>query len=347
MGFKISNIFNYLIDYEIPKDALKETMMEAVTIDNSEIHDVSLETILHKEHEEQLHPKHFQTKRPADRREKVRDRKVEVETKSIPDYISITLKGLILTSRIEKEDIDFLIVASKYSDFRHPFTAGTVQDTMELKPSLFTFDLQGSDDIFLKAMEFSSSLLDGVKYNKGVIIFADELYNIAKFRNRRIPDDYFDIASALLVAHDDEAGIQAVNYWSEGHRARYHILGEDGILDESHFYYMSGEDMQKYISSISDSHIEDTLAEANLSINDISLFYINSPSSRIVSKVLVSKGVPIEKIIYQKGDKSMLSKFYPFMIDHTIKRKAVKAGDYIFISSFGRGLTYGNMIIKM
>jgi len=352
MGFKITHTFNYLIEQEIPKESMKEFLMEAVSNDDTDEERDNMRSVFEEQEnlvQKEIRAEHVEKKRAGcnDRRGSIVDRKVEVDNQSIPDYIAITLKGLFFVSGIAKEDIDFLIVASKYSDFRHPFTAGTIQDTMGLNKSLFTFDLQGSDDIFLKTMEFSSGLLDGDKYKKGVILFTDELYEIAKFKNRRIPDNYLDIDSAILMEYSEDSGIEGVKYWSEGNRARYHVLDENGKLDENHFYYMSGDDMQRYISSINDDYIEVTLEEAGLQISDISLFFINSPSARIISKVLVSKGVPIEKVISEKRNKTMLAKFYPCMIDNAKKHGAIKEGDYIFLSSFGRGLSYGNMILKV
>jgi len=353
MGFKITHTFNYLIEQNIPKESMKEYLMEAVSNNDTQEGKNSMQSILQFQEElvqKEIRAEHVDEKKfnkSNDRRGSIVDRKVEVDTQSISDYVAITLKGLLFVSKIDKSEIDFLIISSKYSDFRHPFTAGTVQDTMQLKESLFTFDLQGSDDIFLKTIELASGLLDGNKYKKGIVIFTDELYEIAKFKNRRIPDNYIDIDSAILMEYSENYGIESVKYWTEGNRARYHVMDKNGNLDEDHFYYMSGDDMQRYISSINDDYIEATLEEANLKISDIALFFINSASHRIISKVLVSKGAPIEKIISEKRTKTMLAKFYPCMIDNAKKHGAIKDGDYIFVSSLGKGLSYGNMIIKI
>ena len=330
MGFIIKNIFNYHIQESLPNEAVKEIMMQNIALESSHANsDTSFETSNER------------------RSTTIIDRKVEVDTETIPDYITSSVKQLIMNSHIEKEDIDFLIVASKYADYRHPFVAATVQDTLGLKRSILTFDLNGSDDIFLKAMEFSSSLLDGKRYKQGVVVFTDELYEVAKFKNRRIKDNFVDITSAILIEHSSECGIESVQYWTEANRARYHVLDESGSIDTSNYYYMSGEDIQKNISSINHDTIDEILTEANLTVADISLFFINTSQEYLVSIIQRYKNIPEEKIIWESAEKSMLSKFYPVMIQAKLQEGVIKRGDHILLSSFGQGLSYGSMIIKI
>ena len=326
MGFVIKDIVSIHMNEAIPEHALKEIMMQNITNDSGDNETLNATN---------------------ERRSNVIDRKVEVNTETIPDYIATTVQNLILQSSISIDEIDFLIVASKYADYRHPFVAATVQDTLELKKSIFTFDLHGSDDIFLKAIQFSSSLLDGSKYKQGIVVFTDELYEIAKFKNRRIQDDFVDITSAMLLEYSSDSGVEAVQYWNEGNRARYHVLNENGEVDTSSYHYMSGEDMQKNISSINHDNIDEILAEAGLTVSDISLFFINTSQEYLISIIQRYKNIPENKIIWENETKGMLSKFYPVMIQEKLKEGIIKKGDYILLSSFGQGLSYGSMILKI
>ncbi len=346
MGFIIKDSFSYLIEDNLPIENLREILMEAPSIEEYNIQETSIKKITQEQNHELIVNKRSHNQRKED---KPSGRLIiDLDDHlTISDYTSIALKGLIAKTGINTEEIDFLITASKYSDYRHPFTTATVHDTMKLKESMFTFDLQGGDDLFIKSMEFCSGLLNNDRYKKGIIIYADQLYKLSKYNNENLIDNYIDLATAVLLEKDDESGIASVNYWTEGHRAKYHIIDKNGKVNCEQSFYMSGDDMQRTISSINDAYVKKTIKDAGLNVDDIKLFFINTNCNQIVSKVLLLNDIPIEKIIHDNGDRTLLSKFYPLMINHIKNLKGLKKGDYIFISSFGKGLSYGNMVIKI
>ena len=110
---------------------------------------------------------------------------------------------------------------------------------------------------------------------------------------------------------------------------------------------MDGKEVFKFAVSKVPEVIQEVLEQAGKSKEEIRYYMLHQANSRIVSSVAKHMKEPLEKFpmnIENLGNTSSASN--PILLDEWKKKERLKAGDWIILSGFGGGLTYGASLLK-
>ncbi|MDO6994425.1 beta-ketoacyl-ACP synthase III [Brachyspira innocens] len=254
------------------------------------------------------------------------------------------------------EDADAVIVATSTKSYTFPSTAGLIQKAFNIKNSCLSFDISAACSGYIYALNTAASLIESGECKKVLIIAAEKCSDILNWEDRSTAILFGDgVSSALLEASDDGKGIIATDIGSESNPDILIVKGggsvspitEDNVLDKTNTIYMEGTEVFKKAVKTFDYTINKTVKNANLQLKDLSLVITHQANTRIMNAVAKTLSLTDDKFyvnIQKYGNTSAASVGIAFT--EAFENGVIKEGDYVLLTAFGAGLTWGSTLIK-
>ena len=262
----------------------------------------------------------------------------------------------IKNAKINKEDIDMIILATTTADYIAQGAACIVQNKLGLK-KIPCFDLNAACTGFIYGLEVAYSLVKSGLYKNILVIGAETLSRIVDMQNRNTCVLFGDGAAAAIVGEVEKGyGFLGFSIGAEGEDNMILKVpaggskkpnNEETIKNRENFVIMKGQDVFKFAVSTLPKVTSDALEKAKLKVNDLSMVFPHQANLRIIESAAKRMKFPLEKFymnLSRYGNTSSAS--VGIALGEAIEKGLVKKGDNIALTGFGGGLTYGSTIIK-
>ncbi|MEI0528214.1 beta-ketoacyl-ACP synthase III [Brachyspira intermedia] len=286
----------------------------------------------------------IEERRIADKKESTGDMAVKAVSK-------LKDKGAVI------EDADAVIVATSTKSYTFPSTAGLVQKAFNIKNSCLAFDISAACSGYIYALNTAASLIESGECKKVLIVAAEKCSDILNWEDRTTAILFGDgVSSALLEASsDDSKGIISTDIGSEPNDEILIVKGggsvnpitEENVEDNTNTITMAGTEVFKKAVKTFDETINKTVKNADLELKDLSLIITHQANTRIMNAVAKTLGLNDDKFyinIQKYGNTSAASVGIAFT--EAFESNAIKDGDYVLLTAFGAGLTWGSTLIK-
>lgn len=243
-------------------------------------------------------------------------------------------------SKIDKEDIDMIIVATSSPEKISPSTACSINQKLDIKRNIPSFDINAVCSGFVYAITLGSSFISSGGY-KNIMIIASEAYSKHTDFNDQHSVFFGDGAGAIIIGEAEKGWIfSKINSNGSG-------TGMTGFTMPLHGpFVMRGKEVWDQALLVLPESIKEVLKETNLEISDIKMVIPHQPSINILKIIAEKNEIPFSKV------KTVMDKYaniagssIPIALDEAIKNKEVKKGDKILLSAIGSGWTWGSLII--
>ena len=254
------------------------------------------------------------------------------------------------------EDCDAVIVATSTKSYTFPSTAGLVQKAFNIKNSCLAFDISAACSGYIYALNTASSLIESGECKKVLIIAAEKCSDILNWEDRTTAILFGDgVSSALLEASDEDKGIISTDIGAEANEEILIVKGggsvspitEENVEDKTNTIKMAGTEVFKKAVTTFDNTIRKTVKDAGLELTDLSLIITHQANTRIMNAVAKNLGLSDDKFyinIQKYGNTSAASVGIAFT--EAFDSNVIKEGDYVLLTAFGAGLTWGSTLIK-
>ena len=262
----------------------------------------------------------------------------------------------IKNAKINKEDVDMIILATTTADYIAQGAACIVQNKLGLK-KIPCFDLNAACTGFIYGLEVAYSLVKSGLYKNILVIGAETLSRIVDMQNRNTCVLFGDGAAAAIVGEVEKGyGFLGFSIGAEGEDNMILKVpaggskkpnNEETIKNRENFVIMKGQDVFKFAVSTLPKVTSDALEKAKLKVNDLSMVFPHQANLRIIESAAKRMKFPLEKFymnLSRYGNTSSAS--VGIALGEAIEKGLVKKGDNIALTGFGGGLTYGATIIK-
>ena len=262
----------------------------------------------------------------------------------------------IKNAKINKEDVDMIILATTTADYIAQGAACIVQNKLGLK-KIPCFDLNAACTGFIYGLEVAYSLVKSGLYKNILVIGAETLSRIVDMQNRNTCVLFGDGAAAAIVGEVEKGyGFLGFSIGAEGEDNMILKVpaggskkpnNEETIKNRENFVIMKGQDVFKFAVSTLPKVTSDALEKAKLKVNDLSMVFPHPANLRIIESAAKRMKFPLEKFymnLSRYGNTSSAS--VGIALGEAIEKGLVKKGDNIALTGFGGGLTYGSTIIK-
>lgn len=255
-------------------------------------------------------------------------------------------------------DADAVIVATSTKSYTFPSTAGLIQKEFNIKNSCLAFDISAACSGYIYALNTAASLVESGECKKVLIVATEKCSDIINWEDRSTAILFGDGVSAALIEarEDDEIGvIIATDIGSEPNDEILIVKGggsaepitEKNVEDKLNSISMEGTEVFKKAVTTFDETIRKTVKSANLELNDLNLIITHQANTRIMNAVAKKLGLDDSKFyvnIQKYGNTSAASVGIAFT--EAFEKNAIKKGDYVLLTAFGAGLTWGSTLIK-
>ena len=264
--------------------------------------------------------------------------------------------SLLSKRKLNAQELDLIIIGTVTPDFFTPSTAAIVQNNIGAK-NAWGYDLSAACSGFIFALETGAKFISSGDYKKVMVIGVDTMTSILDFEDRDTCVIFGDGGGRVILEPEkDNFGIIDSILHMDGSGGQYLIVPGGGskmpashksIDNREHYIKQDGKTVFKHAVKGMADVSKEILNRNNLSGNDIALFIPHQANKRIIDAASERCGIDPKKVIIN------IDKFgnttagtIPIALNEAVEKNKINNGDYILLSSFGAGFTWGSVLIK-
>ncbi len=264
---------------------------------------------------------------------------------SLTDIAVQAGRQALTRSGVTPEDIGVCIVATLTPDTLVPSAACCLQRELGLPEDTLCFDLNAACTGFLYALHTMECLLAKSPRKCGLVVGAERLTRVT---------DWTDRSTCILFG--DGAGA-AVAEWREDFPSICAVLGCRGDQEllrlagpgapEPCYIQMEGRKVFKFAVEVVPLCIDQVLAKAGKTVEDVDFFVFHQANARIIDLVVKKYHIPEEKYyknLARFGNTSAAS--IPLVLSELEEQGKVGPGSRVLMVGFGGGLTWGGAYVE-
>jgi 3-oxoacyl-[acyl-carrier-protein] synthase-3 len=291
----------------------------------------------------------------------INERHIAAEDETAGDMAFKAAEKLIVENKIDKSEIDFILLCTQSPDYFLPSTACIIQSRLGLSTRCGAFDF----NLGCSGYEYGLAIAKGLMATgiaKNVLLLTAETYNKhihpKDKGNRTI---FGDGASASLISSDGFAKIGEFTLGSDGsgydwliHKtgAMRHYQPLNDLHDDvngnplsSDYLYMDGKAIFDFTADVVPPMIEETLSKHQMTMDDVDLFVFHQANKYMINYLRKLMGIDKDKFyVFMETVGNTVSSTIPIALCEA--KKEDKLHGNILLAGFGVGLSYGATIIK-
>ncbi len=256
------------------------------------------------------------------------------------------------------EEIDAIIVATVTPDMFFPSTACLVQRELGASKA-WGFDLSAGCSGFVFALSTAAQFVESGRYAKVLVIGSDVMSSIIDYTDRNTCVLFGDAAGAVLVEQCPEPGYGIIDFIQrcDGSGEPYLHMKAGGsrkpatietVKNKEHFVYQEGRQVFKVAVTEMAAVTEAILRKNNLTGDDIAFLIPHQANLRIIKACADRVKIPMDRVVINidRFANTTAATIPLCLYDILVENKQVQKGDYLVLSAFGAGYTWGSLLIK-
>ena len=283
-------------------------------------------------------------------------RHVVDESEATSDISTVIAKNLLAKRGIGPEEIDAIIVGTVTPDHFTPSTAAIVQENINAK-NAWGFDLSAACSGFLYGLVTGANFIKSGQHKKVMVIGVDTMTSILDFQDRDTCVIFGDGGGGVILEPTSHSyGIIDSIMRMDGSGGDYLIVPGggsripatiDSVKDRKHYIKQDGKTVFKHAVKGMAEVSEKILSNNNLTGKDVSLFIPHQANKRIIDAAAERCNIPKDRVLIN------IDKFgnttagtIPIALDEAVNSGRIQEGEYVLLSAFGAGFTWGSILMK-
>jgi 3-oxoacyl-[acyl-carrier-protein] synthase-3 len=285
----------------------------------------------------------------------------------VSDLAIYGLQHMFDRGLLRPDDFDALILVTQSPDHFMPPTSSIIQGRLNLKHDLFCLDINQGCAGFLMGLIEAFLMLEQESIRKVVLINADVISRKTSPKDRNSYPLIGDAASITIIERDNLDTLIHANLKMDGARnealmipaggfrmpcspqtAVLEDVGDNNVRANDHLR-MSGTDVFNFVQVEVPPMIENLLAFAGATIEDVDWFLCHQPNRFMLQKLADRMKVPYAKmpmnVVEHFGNSSGAT--IPVAIAFNLSRRLMKEHFRVCLAGFGVGLTWSSMLMPL
>ncbi len=272
----------------------------------------------------------------------IKERRIAEEWEKASDLGYHAAKEAIENSGLSSKDIDVVIVATSTPDMIFPSTACFLADKLKCNKPM-AFDISAACSGFIYGLTLARTFIASGQAENILVVGSEVFSKIVDWNDRTTAVLFGDGAGAVVVSKtNNDKGILSAVMRSDGSHwgSLYCPVGEK--------IKMRGRETFKLaIKNMAEASMK-ALEEAGLTLDDIKLIIPHQANIRIIRALAEKLEIPEDKVfsnIHRYGNTSAAS--IPIAMYEAKEEGRFHEGDYILLTAFGGGLTWGAIVLRV
>ena len=283
----------------------------------------------------------------------IKQRPIADSSQATSDLAYEAATTAIERAKIDKNDIDLIIVGTCTPDVATPNVGTLIQKRLGLS-NFPAFSIEAACSGFIYALNIADKFIKTGESKCALVVGAETLSRITNWDDRNTCVLFADGAGAAILKPTDDKGIIFSELGANGEYADLlHVpYGTSRKPEKSskddYFLRMSGNEVFKVAVKTLEEIAIDALKKSNIESKDVDWFIPHQANVRIIQAVAKRLELPEEKVILSMdihGNTSAAS--IPLAFDRAVQDGRIKKGDTILMQSFGAGFTWGSVLLEL
>jgi 3-oxoacyl-[acyl-carrier-protein] synthase-3 len=294
-------------------------------------------------------------------------RRLAPEGVCVSDLATFGLEYLLQRDLIRREEIDALILVTQTPDHFMPATSSLVHGHLKLKQDMLCMDINQACAGFVLGLIQGFMLLDQPEVRKVVLINSDVLSRKTSPKDRNIHPLVGDAASIVVLEADEQDSLIHANVKTDGslcsalmipaggfrmpstaETAILEDVGDNNLRAKDHLF-MDGSAIFNFVQVEVPPLIQDLLARAGVSMEEIDFFFCHQPNRFMLQKLADKLKVPHAKmpnnVVENFGNNGGAS--IPTAITFNLQERLLHETMRVCFAGFGGGLTWSSMLLNL
>jgi len=275
----------------------------------------------------------------------------------VTDILLPAAKSVLEQRGLTPDDIDLIILATITPDRVFPSSAAILQRKLGAT-NAWGFDLAGACSGFLYALVTGAKMVESGAVKRALVLGGDKMSSILNFEDRTTCVLFGDGGGAVLLEATEDDSFGVVD-----HILRMDGRGEDflhqkaggslrppsieTVTNREHFVYQEGQAVFKSaVKGMADVSFE-IMQRNNLTADNVAWLVPHQANLRIIDATADRMGLSRDKVminIDRFGNTTAGT--IPICLSELHMNKKVSKGDYLVLSSFGAGYTWGSVLVR-
>lgn len=277
----------------------------------------------------------------------IRERRIAAEHESTSDLAYQAALRALEDARVDAKDLDLILVATISPDCITPATACLLQSRLGAKRAA-AFDLSAACSGFIYGLATAQAFIKSGTYQKILLVGAEKLSAFVDWQDRSTCVLFGDGAGATVIGESGHFLLGQV-LGSRGDAAELLQIPGGGakcpasaetVQAKLHTLRMQGRELFKIAVKEMTQAVQDVLARAGLSLEQVRWLIPHQANRRIIEAVAQKMEFPMDRV-YVNLDKvgNTSSASIILALDEMKRKNLLRPGDVIVLVAFGAGLT--------
>jgi 3-oxoacyl-[acyl-carrier-protein] synthase-3 len=284
----------------------------------------------------------------------IKKRHFATKNQNTSDLAIGAAKVALENAKIDKSQIDAIIVATSTPDTTFPAVATIVQGALGITTG-FAYDVQAVCAGFVFALANADALIVSKQASTVLVIGAETFSRIMDWEDRSTSVLFGDGAGAVILTSREgsgsnkDTGILATDLNSDGrYRDLLYVNGGVSSTQTSGVLVMQGKEVFKHAVEKLSATAGKVLEKADLSSTDVDWMVPHQANIRIIKATAQKMNLPMEKVIVTVQDHGNTSAAsIPLALAVANQEGKFKKGDLILMEAIGGGLTWGSIVLRL
>ncbi len=256
------------------------------------------------------------------------------------------------------DELDAIVVGTVTPDMFFPATACLIQNEIGAKKA-WGFDLSAGCSGFVFSLAAGAQMIESGRHEKVLVIGSDVMSSIIDYQDRSTCVIFGDGAGAALLEACPDSSYGLLDFINrvDGSGADYlYMKGGgsrqpatvEGVQNRDHFLYQEGKKVFKFAVTEMANVSGQILERNGLTGDDLTLFIPHQANIRIIEASANRMGIDMSKVTIniERYGNTTAATIPLCLYEALVEQKRLKKGDYVVMSAFGAGFTWGSMLMR-
>ena len=261
-------------------------------------------------------------------------------------------KKAIIDAKVNKEDIDLIVVGTTTPDYIFPNVATLIQNGLGAH-GCPAFSVEAACSGFVYTLSVADKFIKSGGIKCALVVGAEVMTRIIDWEDRKTCVLFGDGAGAVVIKPSGEQGIidcqlgadgkyKDLLWYPAGPSKDFQNIGNGNANLE-----MNGSEVFKVAVRTLGNVAEETLQANNIDKSELNWLVPHQANLRIIQATAKRLDLPMDKVILTVQDHGNTSSAsIPMAFDVGIKDGRIKRNQLILMEAFGGGFTWGTVLMR-
>ena len=271
----------------------------------------------------------------------IASRHVVTESETALDLAEKAANRLFDDERINRDDVDYLLLCTQSSEYKLPSTACLLHERLGLRKNAGALAFDHGCSGFIYGLSRAKGLVAGGMAKKVLLVTAETYTKYIAAEDKSTRTIFGDGAAATLIDEETAEKIGSFSFGTDGSGAEKLIV-RDGKL------FMDGPEIFNFTLDIVPKTMAKVLAKNGLTQGDIDFYVFHQANKFMLDTIRKVNGLPRGKFyVNLETTGNTVSSTIPIALKQLEAAGRLGPGMKMMLMGFGVGLSWGATVVRL